>query len=217
MRARSRGCLARGRAWLTRATAVVVVFSFSTACAVRSWHSVAIAPESVRRLDLPGQMVRIPTTGGLVTLRVARLAYPLVEGVPEPGSGEVAFPIERATAEVRTRTPEGWVFVTLPPEARGLVPVDLADRDVQFRTPEGTRLALHVRALEEGLVRGEPIACWGDADPRCTAPIVIDLREAAWIDVRGMAWGGVAGNLALVGLMALVWASFAALEQFDIE
>jgi hypothetical protein len=209
----SRKC---GRGRLTRATAVVVGLAFSNACAVTHWHSEPTAFELARRFKLEGQTVRIPTTGSLVTLRVVRVAYPFVEGIPQPGSGEVTFPMGRATAEVRTKGPRGSRFVTLPPGA-ALAPENLVDRDVQFLTPGRGRLALHVLALEEGIVRGEPIACWGAASDGCTEPILVDLREAAWIDVRGTAWLGIVGNLAILGLLALVWAFFAALSHLDIE
>jgi hypothetical protein len=217
MGALPRGSRKCGRGRLTRATAVVVMLAFSNACAVKHWHSESTAPELARRLKWEGQTVRVATTRSLVTLRVVRLAYPFVEGIPQPGSGEVTFPIGRASAEVRTKGPEGSKLVTLPPGAAALVAENLVDRDVQFLTPGGGRLALHVRELEEGVVRGEPIACWGDGGVRCTQPILVDLREAAWIDVRGTAWLGVVGNLAILGVVALVWAFLYALSHLDIE
>jgi hypothetical protein len=152
-----------------------------------------------------------------VTLRVVRFAYPLVEGVPEPDTSEVVFPVRHASAEVRTTRPDGAYALTLHPDAVLAPPEALVGRDVQFSTPEGTRLALHVRALREGLVHGLPIACWGDAGVRCTATILVDLSETTSIRVRGMAWGGVTGNLLLVGLVVLASVVLEALAHLDIE
>jgi hypothetical protein len=203
MGARPAGPVARGRASWTRATAVIVVLCFSPACAVRTWRPTALTPESAARSMSPGRTVRIPTDRGLVTLRVVRLAYPFVEGVPEPGSSEVVFRVQHATAEVRTVEPDGSVHRTRLPHAAAWPLDSVVDRDVQLRTPEGTRLALRVRALEEGLVSGRPIACWGEGGERCTAAIVVDLSQTTRILVRGIDRRGVAGNVALVGTVAL--------------
>jgi hypothetical protein len=165
----------------------------------------------------PGATVRLPTAGGRVTLRVVRFAYPFVEGIPQPDSSEVVFPARHASAEVRTTGPDGAYRLKLYPDAVVVPPQELVDRDVQFSTPEGTRLALHVRASEEGLVHGLPIACWGDAGVRCTATILVDLSETTSIRVRGVAWGGVTGNLLLVGLAVLVGVILEGLAHFDIE
>lgn len=205
MRACPPGYLTRGRGRLNRATAATVLLAFSTACATTTWKSVPVAPVLTERGILPGETVRIPVSGGPLTLRVVRLAYPFVEGVPEAGPGEVTFRIGGAMAEARTRVSKDSVSLTPLQDAAGMVPHNLVGRDVQFLKPDGSRLALHVRAVDGGFVRGEPIACWGDAGARCTATILVDLRTAAWLDVQGTDWPLFWANLALVGLAAFLY------------
>lgn len=205
MRAHPGVLLRRGRGRLARVTAATVILAFSTACATRTWKSVPVAPVLTERRILQGERVRIPVTGGSLILRVVRLDYPLLEGVPEAGPGKVTFPIGGATAEVRTRVSKNSLSLTPLRDATDLVAENLVDRDVQFLKPDGGRLALHVQAVNGESVRGEPIACWGDGGARCTATILVDLRTAAWLDVQGTDWFLAWANLALVGLVAFFY------------
>ncbi len=159
----------------TRMTTLLALISFTVACAVRGWQPTPASPTSASREAVPGKRLRAEMASGRVVMRVAHLEYPFVEGVAEPGPGEVTFDLRRSlAAEVRALRADGTAL-------RGSVPdvstaQDLVGRDVQFETAEGS-VALRVRAHDGRVVRGRPLGCWGEQARRCTGLVSIDLRE----------------------------------------